>query len=711
MQGATETGSGTGDAVSLEMIGEIAVVTVDSPPANTLSHSVRKGLFACVGAALADQHALAVVVICAGRTFIAGAEISEFGKPRQPPPTAEVVAMIEAAGKPVIAAIHGTALGGGLEFAMGCHYRVALADAKLGLPEIDLGILPGGGGTQRLPRLVGAEAALEMMLTGRHVPAAEAEAMGLIDAVFAGGEQRAAGLAFARRAIAEGLPPRPTRAMVERITREPLSGEAVERALARHARKHRGLAGPRHIADCVKAAMELPFEAGLRIERERFEDCMKRPERAALMHAFLAERKARKIPDIAGIEGRPVRRAGVIGGGTMGAGIAVSLLDAGIAVTLLETDAAALDRARGNIRRIHDRAIARGRMTEAGREALLAERCRLTLDHDALGEADLVIEAAFEDMAVKKAIFARLDAVARPGAVLATNTSRLDVDEIAAATARPEDVIGMHFFSPAHVMRLVEIVVGRRTAPEVIATAFDLAKRLGKVGVRSGVCDGFIGNRMLSKYKIAADRLVEDGVSPFDLDRAVVGFGYPMGPYQMGDLAGLDISWAARKRQAATRDPAERYVAIADRICERGWFGQKTGRGYYIYDDASPRGRPNPDVAEIVARERAAKGIVSRSVPEAEIVEQLMAALVNEGARILADGIALRPLDIDVTLMLGYGFPRWRGGPMKHADMIGLETVLGTLRRNAASDPAFWRPAPLLEHLVAEGRPFESLNQ
>ncbi|WP_319824025.1 3-hydroxyacyl-CoA dehydrogenase NAD-binding domain-containing protein [Thalassovita sp.] len=701
---------GQAGPVTLEMVGDIAVVTIDSPPMNTLSFPVRKGMLDATTAAQANPDARAILFVCNGRSFIAGAEISEFGKPRQPPATADVIRLFEASQKPVIAAIHGTALGGGFEFAMGCHYRVALGSAKVGLPEVNLGIIPGGGGTQRMPRLVGAKVALDLILSGRHVAAPEACALGLIDEVFDLPDARSAGLAFARHVIDTGMPPRSTRDITERLEADRAHPEIFETARASLQRRARGQIAPYRIVDAVQASLDRPFDDGLAYERELFLECMDTPQRKALVHAFFAERKAAKIPDAEGATARPVNTIGIVGGGTMGAGIAVSAIDAGLDVVMIERDDESLQKARQNIERVYKRAITKGRMTQAERDTLLQRRYRSSADYGALSDADVIIEAVFEDMDVKKAVFRELDKVAKPGAVLATNTSRMDINEIGGVTSRPQDVIGLHFFSPANIMRLVEVIVGDASAPKTIATATVLSKKLGKVGVRSGVCDGFIGNRMMSFYKKASEYLVLDGVSPYDLDRAVTGFGFPMGPHQVSDLAGLDIGWASRKRLAPTRDPRERYVAIADRICEQGWFGQKSGRGFYIYDEESPRGRPNPDVLDIIDAERTANGITPRHFSDEEIVQRMVSILINEGANVLHDKIALRPLDIDVTFLLGFGFPRWRGGPMFYADSIGLETVLNTIRANTAEDPFFWSPSPLLVDLVQQNRTFESLN-
>ena len=460
----------------------------------------------------------------------------------------------------------------------------------------------------------------------------------------------------------------------------------------------------------MQAAVQLPFDEGLARERALFIECLDSPQRAGLIHAFFAEREVAKVPEAQAAQPRPVASIAVIGGGTMGAGIAVAALDAGLPVTMIERDAESIARGRANVEKVYNGLVAKGRMTEAAKAAVMARYTGSTNYAD-IAQVDLVIEAVFEDIEVKKAVFRELDRVCKPGAVLATNTSYLDIDAIAAATSRPQDVIGLHFFSPANIMKLLEIVVPAKVAADVVATAFELAKKLKKVPVRAGVCDGFIGNRILAVYKQAADYLMEDGASPYEIDAAVRGFGFAMGPFQVTDLAGGDIGWATRKRRAATRDPKARYVEIADRICERGWFGQKTGRGFYLYPEGARVGQPDPEVLAIVDAERAKKGITPRSFSADEIMRRYMAAMVNEGAKVVAEGIALRPLDVDVTFVAGYGFPRHRGGPMKWADMTGLDKVLADIQAFAKEDPLFWKPAPLLEQLVAEGRNFDSLNK
>lgn len=696
--------------VTTERRGKIAVIVVDNPPVNALSQAVRQGLDEAVAAAQAEDGVQALVVAGAGRTFIAGADIREFGKPPQPPALPEVINRIEAGAKPVIVALHGTALGGGLEVALGCHYRVALPGARVGLPEVLLGLIPGAGGTQRTPRLIGAAQAVELITSGRHVGAEEALALGLVDEIAEEDDPVAAGVAFAETVLAEGRPVRRSGEAEDKIAAD--RGNATLFADARKAleTKARGLFSPFKCVDAVEAAVTLPFAEGLKRERALFLECMDSPQRAGLIHAFFAEREVRKIPE-AKAEPREIAAVGVIGGGTMGAGIAVALMTAGLPVVLVERDAESLARGRANVEGILDGGVKRGKMTAEARDALLASKLTGALDYEALAEVDLAIEAVFEDMAVKKQVFTQLDAALKPDAILASNTSYLDVDEIAAVTARPQDVIGLHFFSPAHVMRLLEVVAAAKTAPEVVAGGFALAKRLGKVAVRAGVCDGFIGNRILSVYRRQADIMVEDGASPYAIDAALLDFGFAMGPYAVADLAGLDIGWANRKRLAPTRDPKERYVEIADRICERGWFGQKTGRGFYLYPEGARRGEPDPEVEAIIAEARAKKGIAPRDFTAEEIVRRYLAAMINEGARVVAEGIALRPLDVDVTLLYGYGFPRWRGGPMKYADLRGLDRVLADVRAYQAEDPASWQPARLLVDLVEGGESFDSLNR
>jgi 3-hydroxyacyl-CoA dehydrogenase len=699
--------------VSYELRGKVLLVTLDNPPVNALGVDVRRGLAAAIEHAESNEAVDAVLIVGAGRNFIAGADIREFGKPPQPPALPDVCNRIEACRKPVIAAIHGAALGGGLEVALAAHYRLAVTGAKLGLPEVQLGLLPGAGGTQRTPRLIGAEAALSLILSGRHASAQEALKLGLVDRLGASDDILAEGLAYAQELLATHAPARRTRDAQALADREKAQA-AIAAARADTAKKSRGLFSPMKIVDCVEAALNAAsnnaFDDGLRFERQQFLECLDSPQRAGLVHAFFAEREVQKAPETKSASPRAIGTIGVIGGGTMGAGIAVAALDAGLPVTMIERDDASLARGRAHVEKVYDGLIAKGRMTPEAKAQILA-RFSGSTSYDALAQTDLVIEAVFEDMSVKQAVFAELDRVCKPGAVLATNTSYLDIDAIAASVKRPQDVVGLHFFSPANIMKLLEVVVPKQVSADVVATAFELAKKLRKVPVRAGVCDGFIGNRLLAVYRAAADHAMEDGASPYQIDKAVREFGFAMGPYQVIDLAGGDIGWASRKRRAATRDPNARYVQIADRLCERGWFGQKTGRGFYLYPEGARTGTPDPEVEAIIAAERERAGIKPRNFTDEEIIRRYMAAMINEGANVVYEKIALRPLDVDVTLVYGYGFPRYRGGPMKYADMVGLENVLADIREFAKEDPLFWRPSPLIVELVERGANFASLDQ
>lgn len=689
---------------------DILVITLDHPPVNALSADVRRDLAAGVLAAQADPQVRAILLVGAGKNFIAGADIREFGKPPKPPALPDVCNQIEASAKPVVAVLHGAALGGGLEVALAAHYRLALSTAKLGLPEVNLGLLPGAGGTQRTPRLIGARAALDLMLSGKHLSADAALKAGLVDAVGEGADALAAGLAYTRRLLAEGAGPRRSRDATAALADKAAALTEASAAAEQVAKTLRGLYSPAKIVEAVRAAIEQPFDEGLRTERALFLQCLESPQRAGLVHAFFAERETAKIPELKEARPRRLEEVGVVGGGTMGAGIAVSVLDAGLPVVMVEQDEAALERGRARVAQVYDLLVKKSRITPDERDGRMARFTGATT-YDALGDADLIIEAVFEDMDVKLAVFAQLDRVAKPGAVLATNTSYLDVNRIASATRGPADVLGLHFFSPANIMKLLEIVVGDQTAADTVATGFELARRLRKTPVRAGVCDGFIGNRILAVHRQAADMMMEDGASPYDIDAAVREFGYPMGPYQMADLAGGDIGWATRKRRAATRDPALRYVQIPDRLCERGWFGQKTGRGFYLYPDGARVGTPDPEVLAIIDEERRRAGVAPRPFTREDIQRRYLAAMINEAANVLHQGIALRPSDVDVVFLSGYGFPRYRGGPMHYADSVGLDQVLADIRSYAREDPAFWKPSPLLVQLVESGRNFASLNQ
>jgi 3-hydroxyacyl-CoA dehydrogenase len=687
--------------------GDVALICIDNPPVNAIGQAVRAGLVACIDAFAADAVAKIAVLYCAGRTFFAGADIKEFGKPPQAPFLPDVIGALESLDKPVLCVMHGTALGGGLELALGAHYRLGVPGLKIGLPETSLGILPGAGGTQRLPRLTGLEAALEMITSARHVPAEDALALGVIDCLAeAKSDPRAAGLAMADELLKQNAGPR-------RICDLPaprIDPDNLAALRARTATRYKGQIAQLTAIDAAVGGAALPFQDGMQHERALFQTLMESPQRAALVHAFLAERKVAQLPELAGIPPRPFAQIGVVGGGRMGSGIAISALLAGLDVTLIERDAAAAAQAHQNVAQTLADSVKRGKLTDEGRTRILAHQFRAADSYAALSDRDVVIEAVFEDMDIKREVFTQLDQHCKQGAILATNTSYLDIPQIAAMTGRPADVLGLHFFSPAHVMRLLEIVVPDKTAADVVATGFAFGKKLGKVSVRAGVCDGFIGNRILQVYRAAADLMVLAGASPYAVDRAVTEFGFPMGPYAVQDLAGLDIGFMTRQRKAASRDPREFVARWADVMHARGWHGRKTGQGYYSYDADTPKGRPSPEVEEIIADERRAHGVTPRAFTADEIVARYMAAMVNESARVVGEGIAARPLDVDVTLLHGYGFPRWRGGPMHWADAQGLGALLSQIESFAQEDAYFWQPAPLLARLARENRNFASLN-
>lgn len=684
----------------------IAVIEINNPPVNALSQAVRSGLIECVREADADGAIDAIVIYGAGRTFIAGADIKEFGKPPQEPHLPPLISEMEAVSTPTVAALHGTALGGGLETALGSHYRVALASARFGLPEVKLGLLPGAGGTQRLPRVIPVAKAADMITSGAMIGAKEALDLGLIDEIAEGDDIRAAGIAFAQDLVKAGKGPRPTNAR----PCNPVTSDEMAAIRAKVTKAARGLMAPVSCITALEAAVSMPFEDGLKRERELFMELMQTDQRSAMIHVFFAERKVGKIAEIEGVAPRDISQVGVIGGGTMGSGIATSALLAGLEVILAERDDAAAARAVETVGKNLSGAVKRGKLSQAKYDAIMADQFRTTLDYADFSNADLVIEAVFESMEVKQDVFGKLDAICKPGAILASNTSYLNINDIAAMTKRPQDVVGLHFFSPAHVMKLLEVVVADKTAPDVVASGFALGKRMGKIAVRSGVCDGFIGNRIMNAYAKAINGTVLAGASPYDVDRAMENFGLAMGLFSVADLAGLDIGWANRKRMAPNRDPRERYAEFADNICELGRYGRKTGRGFYIYEEGKRGGTPDPEVLEIIAQERAAKGIQPAEMSDQDIIDRYMAAMINEAARIVGEGIAQRPLDVDITLLNGYGFPRWRGGPMQYADTVGLEKVLNDIKTYQKEDDYFWQPAPLLEQLVAEGKTFSSLN-
>ncbi|VAW00475.1 Enoyl-CoA hydratase / Delta(3)-cis-delta(2)-trans-enoyl-CoA isomerase / 3-hydroxyacyl-CoA dehydrogenase / 3-hydroxybutyryl-CoA epimerase [hydrothermal vent metagenome] len=697
--------------VNLEITNSIAVVTINNPPVNALGQAVRAGLLQSIKDAEKDAAVSVILITCQGRTFIAGADIKEFGKPPQKPYLPDLINEIENCSKPVVAALHGTALGGGLEVALGCHYRIAVSAAKMGLPEVLLGILPGAGGTQRLPRLVGAQKALEMITSGAPVKAEQALALGLVDEVADGvsdEDAKAAGLAYASKIIAQNLPVKRTGEQTDMVSASPDLFEKFRKTLAK---KARGMIAPFKCVDAVEAAVTLPLQEGLARERQLFEECMASPQREGMIHAFFGERAVGKVKEMATGKAREINKVGIIGGGTMGAGITVALMQSRIPVVMVERDQAAVENGQANVEKILDGGVQRGKLTEDQKAAMLSELYSVSDNYDGLSDVDLVIEAAFEDMDVKKQIFSKLDEVCKPGVILASNTSYLDINEIAATTSRPQDVLGLHFFSPANLMRLLEVVVADKTSDDAVVSGFALAKKMNKVAVRAGVCDGFIGNRILSTYLKCADYMVLDGVSPYDIDKALVAFGYPMGPFAVSDLAGLDIGWATRKRRAATRDPAARYAQFADRICEQGWFGRKTGKGYYIYDENQRPTGPNPAVMEFIEAERTEKKYTDKNIGEEEIIRRYLAAMINEGAKELEEGIAQRPVDIDMVFVFGYGFPRYRGGPMKYADMYGLDKVVADIKEFSASDEKFWQPSQLLLDLAVKNEKFEKLNR
>lgn len=693
------------DKIAYSRHGNIAVLTVQNPPVNALSQAVRQGLWDGMDRAEADTGVRAVLIVGEGRAFFAGADIKEFGKPPLTPFLPDLINRIEASPLLVVAAMHGVSLGGGLEVALGCHYRIAVPSARVGLPEVHLGLLPGAGGTQRLPRLTGIEAGLDVMTTGRQIGAAQAHEMGVID-VIEDGDPKDIGIAYAQHLLDTGAPRRVVSALP---MPDPIDWDAAfDATLARS----KGQIAPAWCVRAVQAAYGVPFAEGLSAERKIFFDLMQTDQRKGMIHAFFSERAVGHLPELKGVEPRSLARIGVIGGGTMGAGIATAALLAGLRVHLLEMSTQAGDAARTRIAANLSGALKRGKISADQHDAILNDALQIVTDYDALSGADLVIEAVFEDMDVKKTVFAELDRVCKPGAILASNTSYLDINEIAATTSRPGDVLGLHFFSPAHVMKLLEVVVADATAPDVVATGFALGKALGKISVRAGVCDGFIGNRILSTYRTCADHMILDGASPYQIDAALEAFGFAMGPFAVADLAGLDIGWAVRKRKRAEGlDPRARDASYADTLCEGGHFGQKSGKGYYDYA-AGPKARvPNPDVMPLIDAERAAQGITPRTFSDKEIVRRYMASMVNEAAKVVGEGIARRPLDVDMTLLFGYGFPRYRGGPLKWADIVGLDALLADIKRYGETDPYFWQPAPLLEQLVATGRTFDDLNK
>jgi 3-hydroxyacyl-CoA dehydrogenase len=695
-------------SASYEVRSGIAVITLNNPPVNGLGYETRKAVAEAVERAEDDAAVRAIVITGAGKAFSGGADIKEFGSPKAlaEPNLLSLIARVESASKPVVAAIHTVCMGGGLELSLGCHYRVVAPGAAIALPEVKLGLVPGAGGTQRLPRAIGVEAALNMIVSGEPVKSellAQIPGQKLFDRVIEGDLLEGA-IAFAGEIAA--VRPLP---LVREIKARHQDGDAYF-GFARNTVKAmaKNFPAPVRCVDCVEQATKAKFDDGMKFEREAFGALMLTPESKALRHAFFAERAASKVPGVP--EDTPVRavnKVAVIGAGTMGGGIAMNFLNAGVPVVMLEMKQEALDKGLGIIRKNYEAQVKKGKLKEdkyAERMALLST----TLAYAELGDADLVIEAVFEEIGVKQSVFEQLDAVMKPGAILASNTSTLDLDKIASFTKRPQDVIGMHFFSPANVMRLLEVVRGAKTAPDVLATVMKLGKRIKKTCVVSGVCDGFIGNRMIEQYSRQAGFLLEEGASPQQVDKAVEKFGFAMGPFRMGDLAGNDIGWAIRKRRYVEK-PELRYSKTADLLCELGRFGQKTGAGWYDYVPGKRDAVPSKLVEDMLAQHRNDLGIKPRKISDDEIVHRLVYSLVNEGARIVEEGIAARASDIDMVYLTGYGFPLWRGGPMNYADTVGLWNVEQAMKRfgkNPADDQAFWQPAPLLAKLAAEGKSF-----
>ena len=693
--------------VNLEIRNNLAILEICNPPVNALSLSVRKYLMKSLLKAEQDNSVSAIIIVGHGKTFSAGADITEFGNPPMSPILPIICNQIEKSEKPVICSMHGTVLGGGLEMALACHYRLATSKTKLGLPEVHLGLIPGAGGTQRLPRLVGLPEALKIAASGIPVDTKLAKDLKLIDEIIEDIKEGA--IIFANQILSSYKAHKRTCDLDHHLIKSPELIDKLSELRASFAKSYRGQIAPQKIAECIEATLTMPFKNGLILERNTFSDLVLSDQSKGCIHAFFAERKSAKIPEAARAKPRPLETLGVIGGGTMGSGITIAALNAGIPVTMVERDAKNIDKGQRNVEKAYKRDIEKGRLSEANVNEILS-RFNITTDFDSLSSVDMVIEAVFEEMTTKKDVFKILDEVIKPGAVLASNTSYLDINAIATSISRPSDVIGLHFFSPANIMRLLEIVVPSKVSDDVVATGFLLAKKMRKIPVRAGVCDGFIGNRILNNYGDCAGFMMEDGATPYEIDKAIFEFGYPMGPYQMFDLAGGDIGWATRKRLEPYRTPKTRYVNIPDKICENGWFGQKTGRGYYRYDMGNKRGDEDPEVLNIIEDERAKKGVVPRKFSQEEIIKRYMAAMINEAADVVSEKIALRPSDVDITKLFGYGFPRYRGGPMKYADTCGLDQILNDLREFEKEDSVFWKPSKLIIELVNKGNNFDSLN-
>jgi 3-hydroxyacyl-CoA dehydrogenase len=678
----------------------IGVITLNSPPVNALSFNVRDGLAGGMARALADDGARSVVIICEGRTFIAGADITEFGGAQRGASLYDVQDAIEGSPKPVVAAIHGTALGGGLEVALACHYRVAVPSARCGLPEVNLGLLPGAGGTQRLPRIVGPQKAMEMMTSGQHVPAKACLEMGLVDELVEEGALRAGAVAFANKIVAEQRPLKKVRDLNDKVEAARGHPEIFDDFRKANARRFRGFLAPEYNIRCVEAAVNEPFEEGLKTERRLFGELMSGSQSAAQRYTFFAERQVWRVPDVPDDTPEiPVASVGIIGAGTMGGGIAMNFANVGLPVTLVEMQQDALDRGLATIRRNYERTASRGGITAEDVEKRMG-LINGSLAMEELKDSDLIIEAVFERMDIKKDVFAKLDAIAKPGAILATNTSGLNIDEIAASTSRPEAVIGLHFFSPANVMRLLEVVRADHTSKPVIATSMKLARKIGKIGALVGVCPGFVGNRILGARQREANKLIMEGAMPWDVDRVLYDFGFPMGPFAMSDLAGLDIGWVKERSKGET---------IRDVLCEMDRRGQKTNAGWYDYDE-NRTAKPSPVTEQILKDFIVKSGANPRQIADEEILERCLYPMVNEGAKILEEGKAIRASDIDMVWQNGYGWPAYRGGPMWWGDYVGLDKVLAKMREFQSTMGDAFTPSPLLEKLVTEGKKFQDLR-
>ena len=695
--------------VKHKIIDEIGLIEISNPPVNAISAAVRIGLLEAIEKLSSNEKVKSIVITAPERTFLAGADIKEFGKKVDAPILGKICDKIESLNKIVVASLHGTPLGGGLEVAMSAHYRIAAPNTKVGLPEVLLGILPGAGGTQRLPRLCGVDMALDMMLTGRHVPAKEALSSGIIDEIAENNNTLDNGIEYAKKLLKDGFKPRPTSQIQNKISDTKETSELILKFKDIASKKFKNLFSPHAIIRSVEEGLKLDFADAISNERKLFEECIESPQRQGLIHSFFAERANTKIPELK--DGTPIelKKIGIIGGGTMGTGISMAAMNAGFDVIMVEQNDEAIQKAKAKINSTYDRSVKLNRITTEQKNKTM-EMFSATIDFSDLKDRDLIIEAVFENMDVKKEVFMKLNEICSKNCILASNTSYLNVNEIASVVDNPSRVIGLHFFSPANIMKLLEVVVAEKTSKDTVATAFNLAKQMRKVPVRSGVCDGFIGNRILSKYLVATYHMVEDGASPFHVDKVIRDFGCAMGIFQVIDLAGGDIGWATRKRKAPFRHKDDRYVEIADRVCERGWFGQKTSKGYYLYGEGVEFLTPNPEIEIICNEERKRVGITPKNFSDQEILDRYIAAMVYEGTKILSEQIALKPSDIDVVFTNGYGFPKWRGGPMKYADMIGLDKILKNIQKYSEEDARFWAPPKLLEDLVKQNKNFDSMN-